>query len=334
MDTEAAGGPDVQERSDEQSAVEHRGLSARSARKAYTCPLGRLPGPTAKRHGYSAAVWAALALSLLGGSVEVGGATRCPAVADVTQRLAALLPAGGADRPLQRATIEDGSGTLEIELRDASGSLLAHRAIDRARPCSDLAEAAAVMIAAWVSALPESPLALAIEPGPSTPPLPLRLEIGVGLFGSLTGDRTVRPGAVVEAWLDWARVALFGSWTREGAIGPGRYSWLRAGLSLGLRLPLFAAWIELRADAIAAVLTVAGAGLTAARRDWDLDPGGSLGVRATLPLGLGSHDPFVEASATGWFRRQQISVEGLTEQVVLPRLEGILLVGVPVGGTR
>src|SRR5262245_53120987 len=99
-----------------------------------------------------------VAIGLLLAGVDVVGDGPCPAPADVSRRLAELLPAadtaggtGGGARRLARLSRADGH--VHLELLTPDGVRLDERDLEANERCEDLAAAAAVVIAAWEAQL-------------------------------------------------------------------------------------------------------------------------------------------------------------------------------------
>src|SRR5204862_2746315 len=81
-------------------------------------------------------------------AVTVEGTTTCPDPAAVSERLAALLPAAKDSAGDVALLAAEGDG-VRIVLRHADGSAGGTRTLDGRHSCDELAEAAAVIIAAW-----------------------------------------------------------------------------------------------------------------------------------------------------------------------------------------
>jgi hypothetical protein len=300
-------------------------------------------------------------LVCLGPVVNVQGDAVCPTAADVAARLGALLPARATDEPPDVARLDLRDGALLVTLTGADGTMIGERALDRGFACSDLASAAAVVIATWESDVhPEFRLAAApaaprpTVPAPrAAPPVLTALssppsrastwDVGAGLSGSLApGSGGVAPaiGAlVVGSWTPGARrtgirLALAGTMDRELPLGAGRVRWQRTDVALGPQLRLASAAspqaVDLHAEALAGWLVASGNGFTNDLREGSLDPG--LGAGARLSLGRGAFVPWLEASLAGWLRRQTAYATPGTDVVTLPRFEASLALGVSYRG--
>src|ERR1700690_1177274 len=95
----------------------------------------------------------ALALWLAYAPMEVIGSGDCPAPADVSRRLAEILPhpegqSRGPGAP-HRARIERSQRGVHIELLLPNEERIAERDLEADGSCDDLAAALAVVIAAW-----------------------------------------------------------------------------------------------------------------------------------------------------------------------------------------
>src|ERR1700690_2739079 len=99
-------------------------------------------------------VVSALALWLAYAPMEVIGSGDCPAPADVSRRLAEILPPHAEGEPRgpaapHRARIERSQSRVHIELLLPNEERIAERDLEADGSCDDLAAALAVVIAAW-----------------------------------------------------------------------------------------------------------------------------------------------------------------------------------------
>ena len=267
------------------------------------------------------------------GAVDLVGSGDCPAEADVAAQLGALLP-GEAGAGGRARLVPDGRA-LRIELTDGSGAQVVRRV--EGGSCPELAGAAAVVIAAWQADLREgAPLAVRLQPPRMR--RSVGFELSAGFVASLAGS-DFAPGAEVAAALGprrshfRGRVGAWATGLRTVALGPGRASYTRAGLALGpqFRFRPGRFRLDLHADAVCALLYVAGAGFSTTDNGYDVEPGLAAGARAAVRLGGGA---FVYAGATvvGWLREQQVLVTGgQAAHSTLPRLEVLLTAGLAFG---
>ncbi len=184
--------------------------------------------------------------------------------------------------------------------------------------------------------------AAAISPGAAPPPgrrvtrAALIHEMGAGFVAGWSGAE-ITGGGSVELWVGpaasrWAgHLSLLGLSSEHQSLPPGSVSWTRPRWAVGGRYRLARGHhlsIDLRADAVAAVLVVSGNGFSANETAVAFDPGLSGGARLNVPWGRWTW--FLEASALGWLRGQRVEVMGLAETLDLPRAEALLHVGLTV----
>jgi len=272
----------------------------------------------------------------LAGSLLIEGTGQCPGADAVARRLAPLL-AGGATPAGSIQLFEERDG-LRILRRDRRGAIEEERVIAPG-PCDELAEGAAVVIAAWVGEAPSTAPGLSL-PAPSGPPPPpprrLHVDLAAAVLlstaaGSELSGADVAPGASVEVGLSspsvclGGRFALGGTGTRSLPLGGGSAEWTRLWLAAGprCRLGRGRGFFEVRAEALLALVLERGMGFafTADATDVDLGLGG--GLRGGVRVGRGFL--FVEAALAGWLRSQQVT--GGSGSADLPRLEGFVSLG-------
>jgi hypothetical protein len=277
-------------------------------------------------------------------TVDLGG---CPLFdADVARRaiLAELtVPAGQRSRLAELRiviTCPDADGAL-VEILSRGAPLREHVAF------GDLVGAQRVRLVALVVAELIAPHTDPGRPGrtpadAATPPdghvmrAALVHELGAGVVAGWSGAE-FSAGGSLELWVGaaasrWAgHLALVGLSRAHQSLPPGSVSWTRPRATLGARYRLAQGErlsLDLRADAVAAVLVLSGEGFSANQTAFAFDPGLSGGVRVDLPWGRWTF--FVEASALGWWRGQRAQVTGLAGSILLPREELSLQVGLTV----
>jgi len=275
----------------------------------------------------------------------------CPSAVDVVTRLTGLWT---ADNPASVAAhIHVGVGQMTVEL--VSESDPASTRILPAEPdCESRAQAAALIIAAWLDSMPADPLgqvesvaALSVEPAsPKTPasetPLPpqSRFSLGLGAFASLDARGA---GAALSGEAAWARVVsrfglaatLSAPLPRELGLGPGTALWWRPAVALTLRAPLTqGAWIlDGGVGPVFGLLLVAGRGFNSNHTDVAVSWGATAAVRLAHRRGhAGAY--WVELRTLVWPATQSIrnDVVGATPRLAaLPRIEGQLGLGFSFG---
>jgi hypothetical protein len=291
-------------------------------------------------------MFAPAAIAVLLAAVTVQGATTCPTPQAVDTHLRPLLaaaPGAAGDVRLER----DGN-LLHVALYARDGRLTARRTLAGPHSCEALAEAAAVIVAAWqgdggerpllaadASAHPASDLRAAAEA-----PAPLaRTPWGVGLGGglSMAGSSPAATAAltIVNAplpdrpWLGRLGVVYQGA--REAALTTGKLRWQRWTLELGPQLQGGAGnwgWAVHLGGALG-LTRLQGVGLADARDQRDLGFGVAGGAR--LSLGQTGLRPFLELGLTGWPSRLVAYEGGAGRQRTIPRFEGRLTLGGALG---
>ena len=278
-------------------------------------------------------------VGLVIGFIELGGATRCPTADEVAARLRDLVPdAAAATAPRERVTLAEQGGALELALHDGSGRTIGRRRLEAA-PCADLAQAAAVVIAAWDTDLRAGQAPTLVLPRPPPPPR-LALDVAGGFVASFAGA-AFAPGGELALTLGprrgrlAGRILATGTATRDldvGQAAPAHVSFTRASLALGpvVRFRPGRFVIDLGGHASAALVYLAGVGFADSASAWDADVGLGGGVRAALRLGRVA--PYLGARVEGWLRPLSARVTGPTGgTVALPRFEVLLGAGLAVG---
>jgi hypothetical protein len=132
-----------------------------------------------------------------------------------------------------------------------------------------------------------------------------------------------------------ARLALSGAWWNDADLGPGRVSWTRLTVGVGLihgwsgsRL-----FLDLREQLLAAALVAAGSGFDQGMTPVAFDPGAGLGLRAGTWLGQRLR-LWADAGVAVWPLDQQLQVQGVAGTVGTARLEAALSVGGTIVSAR
>jgi hypothetical protein len=247
---------------------------------------------------------AVVALAALGAHIAPEEEETCPSPVDVSAQVTALL--GGRSGRVDRLRTYVSATELEIEARLPDDPTVYRRVLPLPGTCRDRAEAAAVVVVAWLTSI-EGPTpaggSLPAPPGAATrsgiaiaPPPPQardrgRVALGALGVGGLDGDG-VWGGARIE--LGWTRRAIalrLGALVaapRDVELDPGQARWWQgaASLSFALRLasaPSFALWAE--AGPTAAYLAAAGRGFAENTRDDVVAWGGRAALRAQVIFG-------------------------------------------------
>ncbi|MES1209299.1 MAG: hypothetical protein ABUS79_25455 [Pseudomonadota bacterium] len=171
-------------------------------------------------------------------------------------------------------------------------------------------------------------------------------EVGAAFLGMLApGDGATSPneawgGRITAAWTatddsrqGWgAHIGLLGSTERQTSLSFGSARWRRWTLDLGPHRRWAAGtkgwFVDAHAGALAALLTLRGAGFATNQADTVIDFGLGIGVR-TMWSGPPRRRlrPWVDLAATGWLRSHVVYEQPAGVSATLPRLEVILALG-------
>jgi hypothetical protein len=267
----------------------------------------------------------------------VSSDSECPSAPEVTALLAGLL--AGNDRVAGAAHIRIQGGQMAVELNSESEPA-ASRILPAEPDCGLRAQAAALVIAAWLDSAPSEPLAVesaAVPPAQTgnsieatTTPNPPRLWLGMGALGSLD---TQGAGGALSGEAAWARlvgrIGLLASITvplsREMSVGQGTAGWWRPVLALAARVPLFSGgWIfEGSFGPAFGLLRVSGRGFDQNHTDLATSWGATAGIRLARRHG-GRWAYWAELRGMAWPVPQSIrnDVQGQEPRLTsLPRIE-------------
>jgi hypothetical protein len=295
---------------------------------------------------------------LFAAAIAVSGETSCPSASDVQARVGALLPAGADDgrSGAAQAWLEGGQGQLKIALVRPDGAVAGERVIEGEHGCDELADAAAVVLAAWMSderaaahlplgsidpALAPPAVTSRPTPPPPLPPAPAAgarepsgpaLEIGAGAGAAVAG--TVAPAGLLAA--SWApaggrlaaRLAGVLTSTHEATLPGGSVRWSRWSLALGPEYRGSAGRLAIAPHASFTLgrLTAEGRGFPLPRAAASAVAGAEAGLRvATRRRGL---RPFIEVNGTWWPGRAVVYQDPDGAERTLPAFELLLTLGV------
>jgi hypothetical protein len=221
----------------------------------------------------------------------------CPSAAEVTSRLAVLW---SGDNPVSAtAHVRVEAGRMAVDL--ASENEPATSRLLPAEPdCESRAQAAALVIAAWLDSVPADPLGrvesvavLSVDPASLRAPIvgkPLpaqpRFSLGVAALASVDARGA---GAVLSGETAWARLAgrfgltagLSAPLPRELSVGEGTARWWRPVIALAVRAPLTqTAWIlDAGLGPAFGLLVVTGSGFHPNNTDVAVSWGATAGIR-------------------------------------------------------
>jgi hypothetical protein len=293
----------------------------------------------------------ALAVWIAYSGVEVVGDGACPDPSEVSRRLAQISPAADPFAPAERrARVSRDQRAVHVELLDAAGERLGDRDLDAGEGCDDLAQAVAVVIAAWQAELDPrvvsrvdlpppartTPIASAVAATPrgSTP----SFDLGLGLLASVTGGQ-VSAGARVEGWIAppgghlGLGVAVSGATARSEPVGPltGAARWTRVALGAGpeARFEAGRTLLGAHAQLLAGVLHVEGVGLETDASDTTVQLGAGAGVQIGRPWGNAT--PWIGVDVLYWPGHDRLEIAGQAAQGELPHLEVQVALGLSLG---
>jgi hypothetical protein len=230
-------------------------------------------------------------------ALNVQGDLTCPSPAEVSQNLARLVPGREAGPAEARAYLSTGEGFINIELLGPDGGLVADRRLDRAGSCAEMAEAVAVILAAWqakfsptlATTVVEPPAVAVAAPAPavgSRPPV--LFDVGMAALTSLVSGKAAFGGKLEGVLSPFANPAGFhlaisaaSSHTQTSASPSVEAQWIRPALSVGpnLRLRGQTLALDVHGDAVLALLRVQGVGLTKTSSDTGAQFGLAAGLR-------------------------------------------------------
>lgn len=296
------------------------------------------------------------ALLVLGlAPLDIQGDCTCPTAAEVSRHLSTLVLRQEPDRaePAPHAYLSSGEGYVAVELLAPDGELLAERRLARTAPCAELAEAVAVVLAAWQAKLRPA-LATAAVPPPPRPAMgtvaplswvasrpPLAFDAGIAVLSSIVGSqaafgaglRAVVLPFAVPLGLDTA-LAVTTTHTQSTSSPPIEARWIRPALSLGpnLRLRGRTLMLDLHADGVLALLHVQGVGLRKASSDFGMQFGFAPGLRGLWAWHTGA--AWAGADLFVYPGQDRLFVGNHGEVGRLPHVEVQLGLGISLGRFR
>lgn len=279
-----------------------------------------------------------LFLFLTTSGIRVTGAATCPSTDAVQNHLEVLL--GEKNVTGWSATLRHTPGGVQVALVEGDGTVVSQRVMPSDRPCEDLANIAALLLASWLSDLTSQAVSAEPLPGLSLP-APIASEpgnhswsweVGLAPTGSFTGG-SLAPGGLLQleagpADARWAlRIAGLYDGPRQAPEGPGAVSWQRFQGDLGATYELSRSpySLEIGGDIVFSDLLLRGLQFPADASATSLDPGIDISFR--LAALRGPWHPWVGVWATLWTRQEVPLVQGLTLQATLPQVEACVGLG-------
>ncbi len=284
-------------------------------------------------------------------ALDVQGTLTCPTPAEVSQHLAGLLPERGSTEAPSRAHLSAGEGFVHIALVGPDGGLLAERRLDRSGPCGEMAEAVAVILAAWQAQYsptlvpgaiePAAPAAVASPALEVVPTRPWLFDAGLGVLTSMVGTQAAL-GAKLTGVLTPLAHGLGFSWASSAstkhsqaiADPSGQAEWIRPALALGpnLRLQGDRLALDVHGDAVLAILHVKGVGLASTASDTSAQLGLAAGVRGLWTWARGAI--WVGTDLLGFPGQDNLTIGNRGQVGRLPHLEIQVSLGGSLGRFR
>ena len=273
---------------------------------------------------------------LAAGMVEVRGDVACPSAAEITARLQPLLPRASRDpADLHLATLADvgpqpdGRKALHLRLLRSDASVIGDRHLFLAGDCQTMAEAAAVVIAAWET---EDPSVLSVDenkqegapaqvPARSTFQLWGGVGAGAGFVGgvAIVGNLEAQMSRSDSHWR--LRVSLMREGARRLDLGSGHADWQHTMVAAGLLLQgALGAWVgSVDLGPTIGWVTVQGVGFQNNQESNSLEYGVVGGMRAGRRLGRWIL--WAEGRAHAWLRGQRALLTNLDSRVEMPQAD-------------
>jgi hypothetical protein len=285
--------------------------------------------------------------------IDVQGDITCPTAGEVSEHLANLVSSDTVEspEPAPHAYLSAGAGFINVELLRADGGLLAERRLDRTAPCAELAEAVAVVLAAWQAKYYPvlAPAAIDLPGAPTVVTSsekvesrrPIAFDLGVGLLTSVAAGEAVFGAKLEGVMLPFAvpmglHLGLSVPSTHSQSItAPSLEArWLRPAMSLGpgLRLRARTLALDIHASAAFALLNVKGVGLREGASDTGTQFGLAAGVRILWYWSSGA--VWIGAELFDYPGQDRLTVENIGEVGRLPHLEAQFAVGISLGRFR
>jgi hypothetical protein len=219
-------------------------------------------------------------------ALDIQGTLTCPTPGEVSQHLTRLSPERARAEQAPHAYLSSGESFVTIELLAPDGNLLAERRLDRSGSCSEMAEAVAVVLAAWQAQFsptvaptaidPPAPAPAPVAPPPeATPKRPLLFDAGIAGLTSIVGSQAAFGGKLqgvltpfphvlgLGLGLAWA-ISVSSNHSQSVPDSPlttdVKAEWIRPTLTLGpnLRLQGDALALDIHGSAVLALLHVKG----------------------------------------------------------------------------
>jgi hypothetical protein len=286
-------------------------------------------------------------------ALDIQGTLTCPTPGEVSHQLARLVPEGKPSERASRAYLSAGDGFVNIELLDHQGGLMSERRLDRSGSCAELAEAVAVILAAWQAQLsptvsptamePSAPTSVLAAPFPAQTKPAVLFDAGIAALSSIV-DGQAAWGAKLEGSLTpfphglgfHVAASLSSRHTRSVEALPSTTAearWLRPALAAGpnLRLQGNRLALDIHGNAVLALLHINGSGLGKSTSDTTVQVGMAAGLRGLWTWTGGA--VWVGADLFGYPGQDNLTI-GDERKGRLPHLEIQASLGIAMGRYR
>lgn len=286
-------------------------------------------------------------------ALDVQGTSTCPTPDEVSQHVARLLPENQSSERASRATLSAGESFVGIQLLGAEGGVLAERQLDRAGSCADMAEAVAVILAAWQAKFSPTVSPTVIEPTAPVPSVttpspevvsqqPFLFDAGLAALSSIVGTEAAFGGKLEGVLTPFASglgfhiaASLSSSHEQTTTDSAVQAQWIRPALTVGpnLRLQGSRLALDIHGDAVLALVHVkgTGTGLRENASDTTLQGGLAAGVRGLWTWNRAAI--WFGADLLGFPGQDNLTI-GIDKKGQLPHLEIQVALGIAVGRFR
>jgi hypothetical protein len=254
----------------------------------------------------------------------------CPSEAEVAAELFRL----GAEQGSHPEISFEGD-RMRVVLHGRDGATVGSREVEAPARCHERATVAAVLVATWMGIWPEGPKPVGPPPPPvvtQSPPPPVtapaptapgrRTEVGLALTGAHDGNAAAWGVAIevrrrlVGPWR--AGVGLTSTSERDRGVGPAFGGYTRPALEMGPALRFLHGRVqaEIGASARLGIVVLRGKDMPVTYRKMHAAAGMASNLR--LVLAGEQFSPFIIATGSYWFGRQQLELDDDVATADLP----------------
>jgi hypothetical protein len=288
--------------------------------------------------------------------LDIQGTLTCPTPGEVSQHLTRLVPERAGAEQAPHAYLSSGESFVSIELLAPDGNLLAERRLDRSGSCAEMAEAVAVILAAWQARFsptvaptviePPAPAPTPRSPSPeAAPKRPWFFDAGIAGLTSIVGSQaafggklqgvlTPFPHGLGFAWAISLSSNHSQTISNSSLARDVKAEWIRPALTLGpnLRLQGDTLALDIHGSAVLALLHIKGSGLSTPASDTSAQFGLAAGLRGlwTWPKAA----VWVGADLLGFPGQDNLTIGNHGSLAHLPHVEIQASLGIALGRFR